>query len=55
LRRVAFEEEIDESTEEVVRVSVAEEFRDSFEGHDPTDRLDNNPEIRERLRTFHAV
>jgi len=36
-------------------VAVGEELGDAFEGDDEADRLDNNPEISERLRTFHIV
>jgi hypothetical protein len=52
---VAVEEEEDEAAEGVVVVAVGEELGDAFEGEDPADRLNNNPEISERLRTFHIV
>jgi len=52
---VVVEEEEDKAAEGVVVVAFGEELGDAFEGEDPADRLDNNPEISERLRTFHMV
>lgn len=55
LSGVAVDEEEEQSAEEVVVVAFGEELGDAFEGHDPSDGLDNNPEISKRLRTFHTV
>ena len=53
--RVALEEDVDDAADEVMGVAVAEEVGDALEGHDPADGLDNDPEVSERLRAFHAV
>lgn len=52
---VSVEDEGDETAEEVVGMSVTIIFCDAFEGGDPSDGLDNKPEIRQRLRAFHIV
>lgn len=52
---VSVEDEGDEPAEEAVRVPVAKELCDAFKGDDPADCLDNEPEIRQRLRAFHIV
>lgn len=52
---VSVEDKGDEASEEVVRVSITKVLCDTFEGDDPADCLDNDPEIRQRLRTFHIV
>lgn len=52
---VSVDKEEKKSAEEVVIVAVGEEVGDAFEGEEPGKGLDNNPEIRQRLRTFHTV
>lgn len=41
--------------EEGAVLGVAEVVDDAFEREDPADELENEPEIRQRLRAFHTV
>ncbi len=52
---VAVEEEVEDLSEEGKGVSLAKVLGDDFEAKDPSERADNNPEVRQRLRTFHIV
>ena len=47
--------EEDKSAEEVVIVAVGDVLRNSVEGNDEADGLENKPYISKRLRTFHIV
>ncbi len=52
---VAAEEEGDEASKDGLVMAFCEELGDSLEGHNPPDSLHNEPEIRQRRRTFHIV
>ena len=52
---VAAEEEGKEGSEGGFVLSLGEELGDAFESDDPSEGLDNDPEIRQRRRTFHIV
>ncbi|TLD17478.1 uncharacterized protein PgNI_00947 [Pyricularia grisea] len=52
---VVVDEEEDEAAEDSVVVSVGEEVGNAFEGDEPADGADNEPQISKRLRSFHTV
>ncbi len=52
---VAVDEEEEDAAEEVVVMAVAEELGHAVKRDEPSDRLDNDPEVSKRLRTFHTV
>ena len=53
--RVVAEEEGDDGAKGGLVLALGEELGDAFEGDDPSESLDNDPEIRQRRRTFHIV
>lgn len=53
--RVAAEEDDEQLVKEGVVVAEGEVLDDAFKHDDPADGLENEPEIRQRLRTFHIV
>jgi hypothetical protein len=49
------EEDDEQLVEEGAIVAVGEEVEHAVEHDDPADGLENEPEIRQRLRAFHIV
>lgn len=52
---VAAEPEGDHAAEDVGAVECVEEVADGADGDGPGERFDKEPQVRQRLRTFHAV
>lgn len=55
LGRVSAKDEGNELPEDGVGLALAEELGNTFEGEDPSEGLENSPDVRQRLRTFHTV
>ena len=55
LGRVVAKEEGEDGSKGRLVLPLGEELGDTLKGHDPSEGLDNEPDIRQRRRTFHIV